>query len=43
MFLLDWLWSLLYKLGFFKKDATILLLGKLEPPLMPLPDINWKL
>jgi len=25
--LLDWVWSLLYKLGLFKKEATILLLG----------------
>jgi GTP-binding protein SAR1 len=27
MFLLDWFWNLLFQLGFFKKKATILLLG----------------
>jgi len=27
MFLLDWLWTILYTLGFAKKHATILLLG----------------
>eukprot|EP01114_Cavostelium_apophysatum_P012996 TRINITY_DN3059_c0_g1_i1.p1 TRINITY_DN3059_c0_g1~~TRINITY_DN3059_c0_g1_i1.p1 ORF type:complete len:188 (-),score=36.55 TRINITY_DN3059_c0_g1_i1:14-577(-) len=26
-FVLDWVWNLLYKLGFWKKNATILLLG----------------
>ena len=23
----DWLWNFIYSLGFFKKDATVLLLG----------------
>jgi hypothetical protein len=34
--IVEWFWSLLYKLGFFKKEATILLLGKQYQPIISL-------
>ena len=35
MFLLDWFWSLLFSLGFFNKNATVLVLGECAHPSIP--------
>lgn len=28
MFVVNWFWNLLYQLGFFQKNATVILIGK---------------